>query len=209
MRLVKYIIEYNEKVTINNEYTVNVEKNRPLLLEWFADNEIIVHPAGQTIKIDESTFIVRSRAENKENKTETKINKDEKVTIQKLNTVLGHVKITKYKKDVVTESYIAIQNQSNNNFQLSTFNFQLSDIELPIAFLQCVQYGDFENARAMLSFDISDTHLRDYFGDFEVLINNYLDQPELVSILPAGSDTARTFRFQIQKGKISNINDKL
>ena len=177
MKLVRYIIEYNEKVAINNEYTTT----GPLVVEWFAGNDLAVHPAGQTIKINENTFIIRPKVGSQEKPKEK---------IEKLGTVLGHVRVTNAK-----ESYIAIKDKAPVP----------TDLELPFAFLQCVQYGDFENARAMLSFEITDAHLREYFGEYEVLINNYLGDPELVSILPAGADAARTFKFQIRNGKIINI----
>ena len=190
MHLIKYIIEYDGTATINHEYTAEISKNRPLVLEWFAGHAISVDFPHQTIKINDKTFIIRPRPT-----PEKQENKERKEGIEKLHTVLGHARITNKK-----ESYIAL----NSNFQLSTFNFQLH--ELPFAFLQCVQYGDLENARAMLSFDITDQSLRDYFGEFEVLLNNYLDEPNAVSVLPKDSDTAKTFRFQIEGGKISNIS---
>ena len=181
MHLIKYIIEHSGVVTINNEHTVDLQK--PLLIEWFENNELLTSPTLQKIKINDATFILRTPP------VIARSASDE--AIQSLHTVLGHVRITK--KD---ESYVAIKNTPPTP----------TDIELPFAFLQCVALGDYENARAMLSFEISDEHLKNYFGDFEVLLNNYLDTPNTVSILPKGADTAKTFTFEIKDGKIININ---
>lgn len=184
MELIKYIIEYDGRVVINNELTVDIQKNQPLVIEWFKNNEIITNPESDKIIINENTFILRPRRENAEKQEAPR------QTIEKLNTVLGHVRITTEK-----ESYIALKEKNNP-----------TTTELPFAFLQCVQYGDFENARAMLAFDISDSQLKDYFGEFTVLINNYLSDESLFSILPVNTTTARTFTFQIKDNKIINIS---
>jgi len=179
MHLIKYIIEHDGAVTINHEYTAEIKKNRPLVLEWFAGHDLVTQPTLDKIKINDTTFILREKSKEPEIKE----------GIAKLGTVLGHVRITNKK-----ESYVAIKGITPTP----------TDTELPFAFLQCVALGDFENAAAMLSFEITDDQLREYFGEgFEVLINNYLDNG--VSILPKDSDEAKTFTFEIKHSKIANI----
>ena len=165
-----------QPVTINNEYTTA----GPVIVQWFAGAALVTNPALDKIKINDRTFVLRAPPKEP----------PKKEGITKLKTVLGHARITK--KD---ESYIAVKD----------FRPTPTDLELPFAFLQCVQYGDYENARGLLSFDITDTQLRDYFGEFEVLLNNYLDTPTTVSILPKGSNTAKNFSFEIKDSKITNI----
>ena len=194
MELIKYIIEYNGKVTINNEYMAEIKKDKPLVLEWPRGNEIIIDPTPhRVIKINEDAFIVQGKQD--ERKKEIKKDKTYMVEIEKLGTVLGHVRITKRKGEEIVENYVATKEKR-----------EVSTVELPFAFLQCVQYGDYENAREMLAFDISDEQLKEYFGEFEVLINNYLNEEGVVSVLPVGSNIAKTFNFQIENKKIININ---
>jgi hypothetical protein len=78
---------------------------------------------------------------------------------------------------------------------------------VPFMFLECVRRGDFERARKFLSFEIGDKQLKDYFGEFEILVNNYLERDDVFSILQKGSETAKSFVFEIVDGKIKNIND--
>ena len=76
---------------------------------------------------------------------------------------------------------------------------------VPFLFLENVRRGNFEQARKYLSFDISDENLKNYFGEFEILINNYLGQDNTFSILPLDSNTTKNFVFEIVDDKIANI----
>ena len=44
---------------------------------------------------------------------------------------------------------------------------------IPFLFLESVRRGDFERARRYLCFEITDQQLKEYFGEFEILLNNY------------------------------------
>jgi len=76
---------------------------------------------------------------------------------------------------------------------------------VPFIFLECVRRGEFDRARKFLSFEISDKQLKDYFGEFEILVNNYLERDDVFSILPKGADAAKSFLFEIVGGKIGNL----
>jgi len=167
MELIKYYITY--PAVINNEYRTS----KPVLLKWF--QEPIVEPKGKVIKVSDHYVIVEMKPKSTDE-------------IEKLNTILGHVRINKG-----DEPYIALKEYH-----------QPADDKLGIAFLQCVSLGDFTNAKKMLGFEISDKKLREYFGEFEVLNNNYLRDGS-VSIVPAGTSTARTYRFEINDNKIINM----
>lgn len=78
---------------------------------------------------------------------------------------------------------------------------------VPFLFLESVRRGDYERARQVLSFHISDHKLKEYFGDFEILVNNYLGHENIFSILPKDSDIAKNFVFEIIDGKIANITN--
>jgi len=74
-------------------------------------------------------------------------------------------------------------------------------------FLESVRRGDFERARKYLSFEISDENLKNYFGEFEILVNNYLGREDVFSVLPKDSSTTKNFVFEIRDEKIANIKD--
>jgi|GEM_PF-2952012 len=201
MELVKYVLEYDGRVTVNHEYSADVKRASPLVLEWFRGFLPDFDPAPvKTIKIKRDLYIIQDRKKT----TEPEIQKVKNASIEKLSSVLGHVKITPDGAD----PYIAI-----GTAEAPTLT------ELPFAFLQCVSFGDFENALAMLDFAIGADQFREYckteFGiDFEVLINNYLessgtDTEQIVSILPKDSVTAKSFNFKLEKNKISNISSVL
>ena len=193
MELVKYVIEYNGRVIINNEFVAEVEIGNPLVLEWPKGNALVVDPKPyRVIKISDSVFVMQGKKEEKEK--EVLKDKGNAVEVEKLETVLGHVRITKRKGEEVVESYVAIRERR-----------EVGVVELPFAFLQCVQYGDYQNARGMLAFEISDGQMKEYFGEFEVFVNNYLGEDNLVSILPKGSEEAKTYNFVVDGGSIVNI----
>jgi len=78
---------------------------------------------------------------------------------------------------------------------------------VPFMFLDCVRRGEFERARKYLGFNISDKNLKSYFGEFEILVNNYLERDDVFSVLPKGTETAKNFIFEMVEGKITNIKD--
>ena len=78
---------------------------------------------------------------------------------------------------------------------------------IPFLFLESVRRGEYDRARKYLTFHISDQNLKKYFGDFEILVNNYLGRDDVFSILPKNSDTAKNFVFEIVNTKIANISD--
>lgn len=78
---------------------------------------------------------------------------------------------------------------------------------VPFLFLESVRRGELERARKHLGFDISDQNLKEYFGEFEILVNNYLGEDNVFSVLPKNTKAAKNFVFQIVDGKIANIMD--
>ena len=93
---------------------------------------------------------------------------------------------------------------------------------VPFMFLENVRRGEFDRARKYLNFEISDQNLKQYFGEFEILVNNYLEREDVFSILPLlprhapGAPplraegeylTAKNFVFEVSEGKIGNIKD--
>jgi len=74
-------------------------------------------------------------------------------------------------------------------------------------FLESVRRGDFDRARTYLNFHISDENLKNYFGEFEILVNNYLGREDVFSVLPKNSEVAKNFVFEIKDEKIANISN--
>ena len=77
---------------------------------------------------------------------------------------------------------------------------------VPFLFLESVRRGDFDRARTYLSFHISDENLKNYFGEFEILVNNYLGREDVFSILPKEAMATKNFVFEIVNEKIANIS---
>ena len=77
---------------------------------------------------------------------------------------------------------------------------------VPFLFLENVRRGDFDRARTYLNFHISDQNLREYFGEFEILINNYLGREDVFSVLPKNGESTKNFIFEIKNEKIANIS---
>lgn len=63
----QFILQYTGTVTINSEYTVNLEPGTALQINWFPDNDLIVETkdkkyffnTGNTKKIDEDTYLIQ------------------------------------------------------------------------------------------------------------------------------------------------------
>jgi hypothetical protein len=336
MDTVKFVIEYTGTVTVNNEYTAELRPNRPLILEWFENNDLILDtheriilntasfdkaaarplsPRMFIIKVEPSTYIIRPaakpadayesdltvaaghqvfifpkrytielatgrtttfmtvidkaaryaidiglkitghkmdtaagkvvlKADGEKDGTKKQVllvcdpssgttahhvvadsieyEKTEITAVEKLNTILGHVRVTKFdvREGAITEreTYVAAdaRRQSetySQSAESASSAYRASPNSLAFSFLQCVKYGDFENARAMLDFNTTDAHLKQYFGGFDILLNNYLGDPNTISIVPDAASVhrpvftvAKNITFQIENGHISNIN---
>jgi len=74
---------------------------------------------------------------------------------------------------------------------------------LPFVFLQCLKNKEFEKARKMLAFNIDEKSLGEYFGDFEILLNNYLGDENVFSIVQKGA--VKNLRFGVKDGLIQNV----
>lgn len=203
---VLYIIEYNGLVYLNdglNNRHVLCDVNQPLILNYPNHIEIKVLPEPtKIIEINKSVFIIRPFLD----KVEKIVKQTQNSTIESLNTVLGHVLVANIEGEL-KECYVALPKD---------FKFKTPyEHELGIAFLQCIKYKDFENAHKMLgeslSNNISIDGLKDFCrsldlnGEFDVLINNYLNDYKIVSVLSKNSTKARQIKFEFEDGKISNI----
>jgi len=74
-----------------------------------------------------------------------------------------------------------------------------------LLFCQYLVNRDFDRAKEMLGFDLGEQALREYFGNIEeALENNYLGEPETVTLLQQNG-SIKTFRFEIDGVKISNV----
>jgi hypothetical protein len=302
MQTINYIIEYDGVVVINNEYTTTLKREKPLIIQWFLNNDLILYThmpivlnsanlenarGANIIKINESNYIVRPelkgstgelrvlgnqqlfvfpkkytaevatssdtsfltltdkndrtaidlgavvseynievnnfkviltghnnnahvlvifnpKANTVEHKIHcTQINRTaEKLeTIEELNTVLGHIRITEFEIHDDTITYRKTVVAANTAYKAT-------DIEVGFAFLQCVQHGDFTGASALLDFPVSPDHLRSYFGDFEILLNNYQNDPRIISIIPKNAKQfacADNVLFEVTNNKITNL----
>lgn len=228
MQTVFFVIEYAGKITLNNEYATDVTESKPLMVEWFPNNDFIIEThekifintanieyitSARVIKIEPNVYIIRPRKiptgdtapkENQIAADRVEYTSSEIIAIKELGTLMGHVRITKFSASAgkinVEETYIATASEKT----------KVQPYNLPLAFLQCVQLRDYKNARLLLSFEISDKHLSTYFGeDFEIISNNRLNPRNTVSIVPhqkIGFTIARNIKFETDGEKITNVN---
>ena len=67
MEHVQFILQHIGRVTINHEYTVDLQAGQALQIDWFADNDIIIttnkqemyYNAQNTTQIDEHTYLIQ------------------------------------------------------------------------------------------------------------------------------------------------------
>jgi hypothetical protein len=96
---------------------------------------------------------------------------------------------------------------ADNTIILRKGNIKKGKTDLvPFLFLESLRRGDYDRARRYITFDITDDGLKQYFGEFEILINNYLEREDVFSILPKGSGITKNFVFEILDTKIANIS---
>ena len=81
--------------------------------------------------------------------------------------------------------------------------FYHTDSPIPFQFLQHLKNNDLESAEKLLAFKISPEKLATYFGKFDIILNNYLNNPSLVSIKI--NNQVKTLHFTIQNNLIQNI----
>jgi len=74
---------------------------------------------------------------------------------------------------------------------------------LPATFLKHVRNRSYESAKKLLGFELHESHLEKYFGRFEILRNNYLQNPNIVSIIQNGK--VRNVIFTMNNNIISNL----
>ncbi|MCL2586693.1 MAG: hypothetical protein FWE31_00450 [Firmicutes bacterium] len=117
--------------------------------------------------------------------------------------------------DLLTERFLLDLETDPYSIQISEklflvrkkLDLQVSpDSPLPFYFLSLVQQGQMAKARDLLSFDITESALREFFGEFEIILNNYLEDEKVFSILPNGERVAKNFRFDVEGIKITNIS---
>ncbi|MCL2850800.1 MAG: hypothetical protein FWE01_00345 [Firmicutes bacterium] len=74
---------------------------------------------------------------------------------------------------------------------------------LPFRFLQHLKNKDLLEAQKLLAFKINLEKLESYFGNFEIILNNYLNQENLVTVKTNGE--IKTLHFEIKDNLIQNI----
>jgi hypothetical protein len=256
VNLVTFVIEYDGKVIINNEYTVAVGKNAPIFVTWFVGSDFIVEAEekiiintdkmesadlcdAKIVFIEPDIYIIRL------GKTKTA---EDDLTIAASETIsLGMRKyfvdvakgsdttfltcsgrdqryaldlccvVTEYKIDI-TDGDIVLHGKTENGKVMARLNPASGDVSrhvvtynttcLPFMFLQRVQLKEYDAARELLSFFISDRQIENFFGDFEIVLNNYLNDENMFSIIPRNENNfvrAKNLVFDISGGVIQNI----
>ena len=108
------------------------------------------------------------------------------------------------KVEIVADGFHLIYDPHNNVVEkLHRAEFHHPTDSVPTAFLKRVKNKDFDSAKKFLSFDIHDSHLEKYFGEFELLQENYLHNPNIVTIIQGGK--ARNITFTLNGNLISNL----
>jgi len=99
-----------------------------------------------------------------------------------------------YEKIEITPTHHILRKKQDVLFKSAPVQFM---------FLYHVKNIEYDIARTLLSFKISDQGLENFFGTFEILLNNYLNNPNKVTILQNG--VPKTLTFEIQNNVIQNI----
>jgi len=120
-----------------------------------------------------------------------------------LNTKTGPCELKQENgKIILTASNLHfIFNPASNRVEQNKKN--LHSAPIPFIFLNHLKNKDFDSAKKLLSFNISDKALSEYFGEFNILLNNYLNIPNVFSITQG--DTVKNLTFTLENNKITNI----
>ena len=93
-----------------------------------------------------------------------------------------------------------------SNVQVEVHQHIVTHAPLQFLFLYAVKNGEWDKAKGYLAFNINQEQLKKYFGDFDIILNNYLGNAGVVSLLPKGETKTKNYKFEITNGRIANID---
>jgi len=179
----------------HNLYVIKIErKDSEKILRVIHASSHFIFPKRYVVEIGEgehtSFFTIHS---NKENKFAVDLG----ITLNNPSTTLQDNKI------VINERGLSFIFDPQENKVLKHTKSFGDEIPLPFKFLQYLQNQEYDKASKLLSFETSDHALREYFGNFDILLNNYLQDANILSIIQNG--VVKNLKFSIQDGKIQNV----
>ena len=226
METIRLVFESSTPITINNQLSVD---SFPFAMDWFNGAELptISHP-HKVINITPTTKVIRidSHPEKLPVTRAASFFMFPKRYIVELGSDDATTYFTIYSKSSdklainlgtkVTDCQIK---QENNKIVLTSKNLNFifnpitnrveqhqktwTDAPIPLLFLNHLKNKNLADAKKLLSFDITDKALSEYFGEFDILLNNYLNIPNVFSIIQG--DKVKNLTFTIEDNKISNI----
>ncbi|MCL2846237.1 MAG: hypothetical protein FWE38_00940 [Firmicutes bacterium] len=177
MEVVRIVFEFEGQVVLNNEVLLT---KSPAAIDWPRFSDILVNNeiwnTAKMLKITDKIFLCRIKRIPK----------------------YGEMKMVT--PNIATDGKRSVFIEDEKYYDLGVI---YREAPPPIMFLQHVQFKEFESAKRMLGFDISDKLLTQFFGDFEILLNNYMDDKNVFSIVKKGQ--VQNLSFVIENGIIKNI----
>jgi len=178
-----------------NHFIIKIQKNeRGRVLKVIHASTHFIFPKRYVVEIGEGESIsFFTTYSNKENKFAVDLG----VKIDNPNVTLKDNKIL-LKSDGLSFAFDPL----SNNVVWHKKYFK-DGSPLPFIFLQCLKNKEFDKARKMLAFNIDEQGLRGYFGEFDILLNNYLGDENIFSIVQGG--VVKNLRFEVKDGLIHNV----
>jgi len=232
MDLVRIVFEFDGTLSLNNDLVLH---ESPVAIDWVRGTSLLVNGAlldlNNATQIKDNHFVVRLPSSapirvthasthfvfpkryvvevGQTNNTTffTIFSKETEKFAVDLGCVVGVPKVTLENNLVVlTDDAVRFAYDPANNKVMEHKVFLHESAPIPHRFLRHILNRDFDGARALLAFAPSNEQLAGFFGDFGVLLNNYLGDENIVSIVVG--DTTKNLEFEIAGGVIQNINHK-
>ena len=113
-------------------------------------------------------------------------------------------------KIILKDERIHLEYDPAKNTVVQNKKYWNNHTPLPFRFLQHIQNKEYEQAATLISFSTNPRALEKYFGEFEIILNNFLDDTSVLSVIPKPKSSgnhhkARNFRFTLEDGVIANI----
>ncbi|MCL2755547.1 MAG: hypothetical protein FWE45_00655 [Firmicutes bacterium] len=178
-----------------NHYVIRIEKKAAeRILQVTHASTHFIFPKRYIVEIgqgnDTSFFTIYT---NKENRFAVDLG----VKINNPNVVLENNKI------VIKDELLSFAFDPSSNTVTWHRRYFKSGTPIPFVFLQYLQNGEYSKARSMLAFNIDEQGLEKYFGKFEILLNNYLQDENIFSIIQGKK--VKNLRFEIEGAMIQNV----
>jgi len=209
--------------TLKEKFTMNISEpnqNKLECIEITPNHFVIMFPQPQTINLAIPVVHTSSHYVNMKKYTVELGNTDEQTfftIFSKQNDKVAFPLGIKVASPTITiQDNLIVLKDENVHFgydpqnQIISFHKKYWNSLTPIQFrfLQLIQNKDFEQAASLLTFTTGPQALERYFGDFDIILNNYLDEQTIISVVQKTTSLykkARNHKFSMDGGLIGNI----